>query len=196
MAGEFQKDLDRMFYGRSRSRRIAHLVLSSELHCVACYRLGQYARSLRRRRNPLFIPIQGLHRVWNRWCTHVHHCEISPRAQIGPGFMIMHRNGVIIGPVKAGCNLTIHHNVTLGLGVANGDHHVPTLGNRVWIGPGATISGGLTIGDRVTISAGSILTRDVPGGCLVAGNPARVIGRDYDSSPMMRSAIPDAKLAE
>ena len=43
------------------------------------------------------------------------------------------------------------------------------------IGTGATILGGLEIGERATVGAGSVVTRSVPPGATVAGNPARVI---------------------
>jgi acetyltransferase-like isoleucine patch superfamily enzyme len=50
-----------------------------------------------------------------------------------------------------------------------------SIGNRVWIGAGAKILKGVSIGDGAVIAAGAIVTRDVPAGALVAGNPAQVI---------------------
>ncbi|HEX5233574.1 MAG TPA: sugar O-acetyltransferase [Bradyrhizobium sp.] len=46
---------------------------------------------------------------------------------------------------------------------------------NVWIAAGATIVGGLTIGENSVVAAGSVVTRDVPPNTLVGGNPARVI---------------------
>jgi len=50
-----------------------------------------------------------------------------------------------------------------------------TIGDDVWIGSGVTILDGLSIGDHVVIGAGSVVTKDVPGWAVVAGNPARFI---------------------
>jgi UDP-2-acetamido-3-amino-2,3-dideoxy-glucuronate N-acetyltransferase len=43
------------------------------------------------------------------------------------------------------------------------------------IGSGATILGGVTIGERVIVGAGSVVTKDIPAGSIVAGNPAKII---------------------
>ena len=49
------------------------------------------------------------------------------------------------------------------------------IGDDVWIGGGAIICPGVTIGSRTVIGAGSVVTRDVPSGVFAAGNPCRVI---------------------
>lgn len=48
------------------------------------------------------------------------------------------------------------------------------IGRNVWIGAGALILPGVTVGDDALIGAGSVVTRDVPKGATVVGNPARV----------------------
>lgn len=49
------------------------------------------------------------------------------------------------------------------------------IGNDCWIGGAAIILPGVTIGDGVTVGAGSVVTRDVPARSVVVGNPARVV---------------------
>jgi maltose O-acetyltransferase len=50
-----------------------------------------------------------------------------------------------------------------------------TIGSDVWVGGGAIICPGVTIGERSVIGAGSVVTRDIPADVVVAGSPARII---------------------
>jgi maltose O-acetyltransferase len=50
-----------------------------------------------------------------------------------------------------------------------------TIGSDVWVGGGAIILPGVTIGDRAVIGAGSVVTKDVPASVLAIGNPCRVV---------------------
>ncbi len=49
------------------------------------------------------------------------------------------------------------------------------IGSDVWIGGGAIICPGVTIGSKTVIGAGSVVTRDIPDGVLAVGNPCRVL---------------------
>lgn len=49
------------------------------------------------------------------------------------------------------------------------------IGNHVWIGAGAIILPGITIGDNSVIGAGSVVTKDVPADVVAVGNPCRVL---------------------
>jgi maltose O-acetyltransferase len=51
------------------------------------------------------------------------------------------------------------------------------IGRNCWIGGGAILLPGITVGDGAVIGAGSVVTRDVPAGATVAGNPARMLHR-------------------
>jgi maltose O-acetyltransferase len=50
-----------------------------------------------------------------------------------------------------------------------------SIGEDVWVGGGAIICPGVSIGDRAVIGAGSVVTKDIPADTLAAGNPCRVI---------------------
>ncbi len=51
------------------------------------------------------------------------------------------------------------------------------IGDRVWVGTRAVVLKGVTIGDGAVIAAGAVVTKDVPAGAVVAGVPAKVVGR-------------------
>ena len=80
---------------------------------------------------------------------------------------------VMIGP-----NVSI---ITTGHPLEPSRRRAATVGNpiaiekSVWIAAGATIIGGVTVGENSVVAAGSVVTRHVPRNTLVGGNPARVI---------------------
>jgi acetyltransferase-like isoleucine patch superfamily enzyme len=65
------------------------------------------------------------------------------------------------------------------------------VGNDVWIGSGATILAGLTIGDGAIVGANSVVTKDVPPYAIVAGVPARILR--YRFSPGRINALRASK---
>lgn len=58
-----------------------------------------------------------------------------------------------------------------------------TIGEDVWVGGGALILAGVTIGARTVIGAGSVVTRDIPEGVVAVGNPCRVLREIYSIQP-------------
>ena len=55
------------------------------------------------------------------------------------------------------------------------------IGSYCFIGCGAIIMPNITVGDHSVIAAGSVVTKDVPNNCIVAGNPAKIIKRDIET---------------
>jgi maltose O-acetyltransferase len=49
------------------------------------------------------------------------------------------------------------------------------IGDNVWLGGGVIVCPGVTIGDDTVVGAGAVVTRDLPGGVVAVGNPARVL---------------------
>ncbi|MNK18612.1 Maltose O-acetyltransferase [compost metagenome] len=113
------------------------------------------------------------------------HCDYGYNISLGEG-VFMNFNCVILDVVR----VTIGDGTQIGPAVQiyTADHpHDPAqrramlefgrpvhIGSQVWIGGGAIILPGVTVGDDAIIGAGSVVTRDVPAGAKVMGNPARV----------------------
>jgi serine O-acetyltransferase len=125
------------------------------------------------------LPWSALAKLASRWNYLWNSCEIGPQAKIGPGLHLPHPTGVVVGAIRAGRNLTILQNTTIGLkdrSLPYEDHgNYPCLGDNVTIGASATVLGSAIIGDDVTIGANAVVLNDVPAGCRAVGNPARVL---------------------
>ncbi|WP_076261528.1 serine O-acetyltransferase [Intrasporangium flavum] len=94
---------------------------------------------------------------------------------VGPGLLIGHAGGIVVNAAaRIGRNCNLSHNVTIG---ANKGRRagVPVIGDDVYIGPGAVIIGGITVGSGVAIGANSVVVDDVPDGVTVAGSPAKIV---------------------
>lgn len=69
----------------------------------------------------------------------------------------------------------------------NANHKsVPLVENDVWIADGATIMGGVTIGNGAVIAANSVVTKDVPPYAMAAGNPACIVKYRFDDDTIAR----------
>lgn len=180
----------------SVSQKIRLLAFNMGVHCVAVYRFGQFANRLHKRHRVVGRMVRILYLLMNHGIAFVHKVALREESEIGPGFHICHVGNIYLGPHRIGENCTVTHNVTIGVGLAEGEGRRATIGDNVWIGTGSVIVGDITVGDGATISAGSIVTRDVPAECLVAGNPARVIARDYDNSRMILYKMNDMPAAQ
>lgn len=112
------------------------------------------------------------------------HCDYGYNIKLGSG-VFMNFNCVILDVVSVEIGdmtqigpsvqiLTADHPRDPALRAQGLEFGRPVrIGKNVWIGAGALIMPGVTIGDDALIGAGSVVTRDVPAGVTVMGNPAR-----------------------
>jgi len=62
--------------------------------------------------------------------------------------------------------------------------------NKAWLGRGATILPGVTIGEGAVVGAAAVVTKDVPPGCICVGNPGKLLSRTvYESRPQQDMVI-------
>lgn len=107
-----------------------------------------------------------------------HSVRIGSNVTVMPGCLMMAAGGIDIGD-----GAMIAANVQL---ISNNhdlyERNVITckpvrIGRNVWIGAGATILPGVTVGDNAVVGAASVVTKDVAADTIVAGNPARFVRR-------------------
>ncbi len=128
------------------------------------------------------IPLQGI----DLWIEPPFQCDYGSNIQVG-NKVYFNFNCIILDVMK----VEIGDNVLVGPAVqiytamhpmnwkerAEGLEFAKpvTIGSDVWIGGGAVICPGVSIGHRTIIGAGSVVTKDIPAGVFAAGNPCRII---------------------
>lgn len=130
--------------------------------------------------------LRPLCRLMHKLCSVLHRIDIPAETKIGYGFYIGHGMDVVI---NSGTIIGNNVNVSQFLNIGT-NHHTPAIiGDNVYIGPQVCIVENVRIGDRSTIGAGAIVTRDVPPCSTCAGNPARVLNYNnpgqYIGNPYM-----------
>jgi serine O-acetyltransferase len=147
------------------------------IEAVTCY-AGLHAVLMHRVTHALYrLGLRALARAVSHTGRFITGIEIHPGAKIGRRLFIDHGMGLVIGETaEIGDDVLIYHGVTLGgltLGVGKPGKRHPTVEDGAAIGAGAQVLGPITVGAGARIGAGAVVTRDVPSGCTVVGNPAR-----------------------
>jgi serine O-acetyltransferase len=153
----------RSLTGVRRALAVADVLLNSRVLAIALFR-GK--RELQRRRVPV------LPHLLDRACIFFFNVNLGDYTDIGGGLYLPHGNVVVDGMVRIGRNCVIGPWVTVG---TRGSVAGPHIGDDVFIGTGAKILGGITIGDRARIGANAVVLEDVPAGMTVVGVPARPV---------------------
>ncbi|HDX8366499.1 TPA: sugar O-acetyltransferase [Aeromonas dhakensis] len=114
------------------------------------------------------------------YCTYGRHIHLGERSYINMGATLLDNAPIRIGAeVMIGPNVQIYtaaHALDADERIQGVETALPvTIEDRVWIGGGAILLPGVTIGREAIVGAGAVVTKDVPAGARVAGNPAHVL---------------------
>jgi serine O-acetyltransferase len=152
-----------------RWRKIAGCIAAPGVQAAVVYRFGQWAKLqpklLRCVLDPLYWISNTLIRIaWG--------IDVPRGANIGPGLYIGHFGGITISSkaiIGRGCNLS--QGVTIGVSGDGPNRGVPTIGDEVYIAPGARVFGGITVGNNVKIGANAVVYKDLPDNAVVVLDP-------------------------
>lgn len=110
--------------------------------------------------------------------------DIHPATRIGKGVFMDHATGIVIGETAVvEDDVSILQNVTLGgTGKESGDRH-PKIRRGALVSVGAKVLGNIEVGEDAKVAAGSVVLKDVPPHCTVAGVPAKPVGACKEATP-------------
>jgi serine O-acetyltransferase len=174
------------------AKSTAEVLLYAGLHAVWLHRVAHWLNERGYR-----LTARAIAQV-NRLLTGV---EIDPGAELGRRVFIDHGMGVVIGETaEIGDGVNMYHGVTLGGNDPRPVKRHPTVEDGATLGAQSTLVGDITIGEDAAVGAGAVVSKDVPAGATVAGNPAeriddtREVERDRSETTEDETEAPDGKV--
>jgi len=117
----------------------------------------------------IFLPVSW---VMHHFFSTLYGIQISRHTRIGKGLYIGHGMSICINrSAVIGEHCTIFQMTTIG----SWKGKAAEIGDNVMIGPNTNLVENVKIGNNVIIGAGSVVVKDIPDNCVVAGNPAKII---------------------
>jgi serine O-acetyltransferase len=141
---------------------------------VAVYRFGVWRMQFE---NPMVrLPLSFVYRRLYRKMRNSYGIELPHSAKIGRRLRIEHQSDIVVhGECEIGDDCVLRQGVTLGCRYLDRPLEAPMLGDRVNVGAGAKILGGVRIGDGANIGANSVVLKDVGRGETAVGIPAKIL---------------------
>lgn len=197
--GKMSKDIDAAHVRRWPDRRMNLasrlwlLAISPGLRLILIHRVDQWLHSKcendSRRRwlwRAVSIPLAP-----PKWATKINaKSDIDRDCEIEGGILFSDQGNIIFGAQKTGAGTVIGTRVTVGMSLI--DKGRPKIGRNVWIGSDCVIYGAIAIGDGATLLPGTVLTKSIPSGVVMQGNPARLVLRNFDNSELRKHQNVDA----
>lgn len=164
-------DLRRRYAMTSGStiRRVLTCARAPGVHAVLVLRFGQWSR---RRPKVLRLLFDPLYMILDFFVQVLWGIEIPRSAKVGPGLYIGHYGGITVSSVAVigrDCNLS--QNITIGVSGAGPKRGAPTIGDNVYIAPGARLFGKISIGNNVKIGANAVIHKDLPDNAIAVLDP-------------------------
>ncbi|HJX54200.1 MAG TPA: transferase [Polyangia bacterium] len=147
-------------------------LLSPGFWILAVHRFGNWRMSIATRL--LRAPMTAVYRTAYRSSYALWGIDLPYNVKVGRRVRLGHHGCMVLGAGEIGDDVVIQHSVTLGLS-RRYDTKVPKIGNRVEIGPGACIVGGIRVGDGSYIGPNTVVNRDVPENSVALGIPMRLV---------------------
>lgn len=178
---EYEKMRKGMIYDATDPALLKELDACHDL----CWEYNQIRPTDKKRRNEMIRRILG-QADESTYINQPFLCDYGKHIHVGKGFFANFCLTVLDeGDVFIGDDCFIGPNVSIYTACHSTDPEerqtrqewakAVRIGDRCWIGGSVTILPGVTIGDRVTIGAGSVVVSDIPSDSIAVGNPAQVI---------------------
>lgn len=164
-------DLRRRYAMTSGStlQRVLTCARAPGVHAVLVLRFGQWSR---RRPKALRILLDPLYVILDFFVQALWGIEIPRTAKIGPGLYIGHYGGITVSSLAVigrDCNLS--QGITIGVSGSGAKRGAPTIGDNVYIAPGARLFGKIAIGNNVKVGANAVIHKDLPDNAIAVLDP-------------------------
>ncbi len=182
--GALKSEREKMLAGELYDARDAELSIERERCRDLCWKINATAETQKDERQRLIGELFG--KATDAWIQPPFFCDYGRNITLGAGVFFNFNCVVLdVAPVTIGDHVlfgpavqiyTATHPLDAAVRRSGLESGKPvSIGSDVWVGGGAIICPGVTIGDRTVIGAGSVVVHNIPADVVVAGNPARVI---------------------
>jgi serine O-acetyltransferase len=171
LSWELERYRQRLHIGKAQI-----ILFTPGFQATVVYRVGHWLLPITRKKSGLGAVLALLMAVIRRVTEIITGIYINPEAVIGEGLLMIHFGGIVIGPAVIGRNCEIYQGVTLGVNKSL-DPDVPTLGDRVYLAPGAKVLGNVKLGSDVCVGPNSVVVNSVPDRSVVIGVPGRITAK-------------------